>query len=202
MEIPWKCPLEMSHRSACRQGEQTFLKFVLLCWLGSLCLWVLYSWFIITPSFNYSWYVCCLGDQLARRTFSQALADLKGPGMISSSDYSALTFPVINGWNTLNTINYHFFRFFAELLYLCCLLLRQILFINWCHNTPFLYNPSISPEDCQKHQKVTVCFHFMCKILTLILHEKCYLYISKNKLSLFSEAILFLFNFCFCFTYY
>lgn len=56
------------------------------------------SGFIITKplSSSYSQYVCCLGDQLARRTFSQELADLKGSQMISSSDYSALTFPLIN----------------------------------------------------------------------------------------------------------
>lgn len=72
-----------------------------------------HSWFIITKplSFSYSWYICCLGDQLARRTFSQELADLKGPGMISSSDYSALTFPVLNGYNTLNSKNYHLLDF-------------------------------------------------------------------------------------------
>lgn len=45
-------------------------------------------------SFYYNQYAYCLGDQLARRTFSQELTDLKGSRMTSSSDNSGLTFPV------------------------------------------------------------------------------------------------------------
>lgn len=50
-----------------------------------------------SPSHSLPVTVCRLGDHLAKRTFSQELADLKGPQTTSSSDYSALTSSLING---------------------------------------------------------------------------------------------------------